>query len=92
MEEQVEDDITYRVCHQLGVERDVAGVHAPRDRYTSPVLRLNDDIAALMWLTTFELPPLQVVRPVRWCRYSMVLGTCLGNISGQPCPRTSSMG
>lgn len=60
---QVEDEDTaaanHRMCGKFGKEH----VYAPADGMTSPVPRLRDDVAALLKLTAFDLPPLCVVRP-----------------------------
>jgi len=58
------------VNHRIGVKRGNVGVHAPADGFTTPVPQFKKDIAALMRLTDFDLPPLRVVRPPRWCRFS----------------------
>ena len=42
-----------------------AGLHAPSDEVTPPVPRFKNDLAALIRLTNFKLPPLRVVRPVQ---------------------------
>ena len=40
-----------------------ARLYAPEDGFTRPAPRLGEDIAALLKLSDFELPPLRVVRP-----------------------------
>ena len=42
-----------------------ARLYAPEDGFTRPAPRLGEDIAALLKLSDFELPPLRVVRPSR---------------------------
>jgi len=51
-------------------DEDMAGAnhrhpYAPDNGFTTPVPRFRDDIAALQQLTSFELPPLRVVRPTQ---------------------------
>ena len=62
---QVEDEDTaaanHWMCGKIGKEH----VYAPADGITFPVPRLRDDVAALLKLTAFDLPPLRVVRPFR---------------------------
>ncbi len=52
-----------RASHQLKLKGGYEGLNAPLDGFTTPVPRFKDDIAALMQLTDFFLPPLWVVRP-----------------------------
>jgi len=62
---QVEDEDTaaaaanHCMCCKLGKEH----VCAPADGITIPVPRLRDDVAALLKVTAFDLPPLHVVCP-----------------------------
>ena len=62
---QTEDKDMAGVDHRIGVKRGNVGVHAPADGLTTPVPRLKKDIAALMRLSDFDLPPLRVVRPTQ---------------------------
>jgi hypothetical protein len=50
--------------HRLGVKPGEGHVHTPVDGLTTPAPRFKDNINALLHLTKFELPPLQVDRPV----------------------------
>lgn len=61
--DQGEDEDAVWVRHQIGLKRSNAGVYAPSDGVTPPVPRFKDNIAALICLTDFKLPPLRVVRP-----------------------------
>jgi hypothetical protein len=62
---QVEDEDMARINYHVGVKRGNVGVYAPEDGLTPPVPRFKDDVAALMHLTAFDLPPLRVVRPTQ---------------------------
>jgi len=62
---QVEDEDMARINYRVGVKRGNVGVYAPEDGLTPPVPRFKDDVAALMRLTAFDLPPLRVVRPTQ---------------------------
>jgi len=57
------DEDAARVRHRIGLKRGNPEVHAPKDGFTTPVPRLADDVAALIQLSQFKLPPLRVVRP-----------------------------
>jgi hypothetical protein len=61
--EEFDDKDAAQVHHQAGLKQGDAGAYVPTDGFTTPVLRFKDDIAALICLTNFELPPLHVVRP-----------------------------
>jgi hypothetical protein len=58
----VEDSALSAANHLLAA---AANVYAPADGLTTPAPRFKEDIAALIKLTNFELPPLRVVRPSR---------------------------
>ena len=62
---KTEDKDMAGVNHRIGVKRGNVGVHAPANGFTTPVPRFKKDIAALMRLTDFDLPPLRVVRPTQ---------------------------
>ncbi len=53
------------VNHRLAVKLGEEHVYAPEDGFTTPVPWFKDDIRALLRLTNYELPPLQVVCPSR---------------------------
>ncbi len=55
---KTEDKDMAGVNHRIGVKRGNVGVHAPANGFTTPVPRFKKDIAALMCLTDFDLPPL----------------------------------
>ncbi len=61
--EELEDEDAARVRHQAKLKQGDAGVYAPKDGLTTPVPRLKDNVAALIRLSNFKLPPMQVVRP-----------------------------
>jgi hypothetical protein len=50
--------------HRLKLKGGYEGLYAPLDGFTTPVPRFKNDIAALMQLMDFVLPPLWVVRPM----------------------------
>ena len=58
-EDKDEGAADHRVAVKLGAEH----VYAREDGFTTPVPRFKDDISALLRLSNFDLPPLQVVRP-----------------------------
>ena len=60
-----EDEDMAGINHRIDVKRGKVGVHAPADGLTTPVPRFKDDVAALLRLTDFDLPPLRVVRPTQ---------------------------
>jgi hypothetical protein len=49
--------------HRLAVKLGKEHVYAPEDGFTTPVPRFKDNISALLRLTNYEMPPLQVVHP-----------------------------
>jgi hypothetical protein len=51
--------------HCVGLKGGETWLYDLEDGFTIPVPRFKDDIAALRQLTDFELPPLQVVRPMQ---------------------------
>ena len=62
-EDDQHDEDAARVRHRIGPKRGGPEVYAPKDGFTTPVPRLVDDVAALIQLSQFKLPPLRVVRP-----------------------------
>ena len=68
----------HRMCGKLGKEH----VYAPADGITFPVPRLRDDVAALLKLTAFDLPPRRVVRPLRVVHVYYGFGNALGKQFG----------
>ncbi len=61
--ERAEDEDVAWASHRLKLKGGYEGLYAPLDGFTTPVPRFKEDIAALMQLTDFVLPPLRVVRP-----------------------------
>ena len=76
---QVEDKDTaaadHWMCGKMGKEH----VYAPADGITFPVPRLRDDVAALLKLAVFDLPPLRVVCP-SWVEH---IYYCFGDAPGK---------
>ena len=62
---QVEDEDTAAANHWMCGKIRKEHVYAPANGITFPFLRLRDDVAALLKLTVFDLPPLHVVCPSR---------------------------
>ena len=62
---QVEDEVTAAANHRMWGKLGKEHVYASVDGITFPVPRLRDDVAALLKLMAFDLPPLRVVRPLR---------------------------
>ncbi len=60
--EELEDEDATWVRHWIGMKQGDAGLYAPTDGFTAPVLHFKDSVAALIRLTNFMLPPLRVVR------------------------------
>ncbi len=81
-EEELEDNDTSQVYHKLRLDCDALGLHAPRDRLTSAIPRLKEDVEALMRLSNFELSPLRVVRPVQVVQVFYGFGDALGKQFG----------
>ncbi len=61
--ERSEDEDVARASHRMRIKGGYGGLYAPEDGFTYPVPRFKTDIAALMRLSDFKLPPLWVVRP-----------------------------
>jgi hypothetical protein len=57
------DEEVARAAHHLGMKTGGGNTYAPGNGLTVPVPRLKDDLAALIRLTNFLIPPLRVVRP-----------------------------
>ena len=87
---QVEDEDMARINYRVGVKRGNVGVYAPEDGLTSPVPRFKDDVAALLRLTNFDLPPLRVVRPTQVVQVFYGFGDASGKQFGAepPCRKT----
>jgi hypothetical protein len=60
----LENEDVARASHRMRIKGGYGGLYAPEDGFTYPVPRFKTDIAALMRLSDFELPPLWVVRPM----------------------------
>jgi hypothetical protein len=61
--EELEDEDAARVHHRIGMKQGDAGLYVPTDGFTAPVPHFKDNLAALIQLANFKLPPLRVVRP-----------------------------
>jgi hypothetical protein len=57
-----EDEDVSKINHRMDLKGGNGHRYAPNDEVTVPVTQFKDDIQALMQLTNFKLPPLQVVR------------------------------
>ncbi len=66
------------VDHRMASRSGLAHAYAPMNGVTTPVPRFKDDIDALLQLTNFDLPPLQVVRPVNVVHVYYGFGDALG--------------
>jgi hypothetical protein len=53
------------VHHQLGSKGRQDQRYTPEDGFTTSAPQFKDDIDALLLLSNFDLPPLQVVRPAQ---------------------------
>ena len=86
---QNEDEDMAGINHRIDVKRGKVGVHAPADGLTTPVPRFRDDVAALLRLTDFDLPPLRVVRPTQVVQvfYFMASGMRQESNSEPPSPK-----
>jgi hypothetical protein len=58
-----EDNDMAGLGHKVRKRGDYKVKHGPDDGFTTPVPRFRDDLDALTKLTSFDLPPLRVVRP-----------------------------
>ena len=59
--QQSKDEDVAQVNHQINLKGGGDGVYSPVNGFITPVPRFKNDIAALMQLTDFILPPLWVV-------------------------------
>jgi hypothetical protein len=60
---EVKDEDVARAAHDLGMKTGGGDAYAPGNGLTVPVPRFKDDLAALIRLNDFLIPPLRVVRP-----------------------------
>ncbi len=80
--EQSEDEDVARASHRMRLKGGSEGLYAPQDGFTHPVPRFKTDVAALMRLSDFELPPLRVVRPTHVVKVFYGFGNALGKQFG----------
>ncbi len=80
--EQSEDDDVARVSHRMRLKGGCEGLYAPEDGFTHPVPRFKTDVAALMRLSDFKLPPLRVVRPTHVVQVFYGFGNASGKQFG----------
>ena len=55
--DHVDDEKVAGATHRVLIKTENGCLHAPEDGFTTPVPRFQNDIAALIQLTQFELPP-----------------------------------
>ncbi len=80
--ERSEDEDVARASHCMRIKGGYGGLDAPEDGFTYPVPRFKTDIAALMRLSDFELPPLRVVRPTHMLQVFYGFGDASGKQFG----------
>jgi hypothetical protein len=84
MLEQVEDEDVAGAAHRMLIKTGHGHLYAPGNGFTTPVPRFQDDIAALIQLTDFELPPLRIVRPSQVVQVYYGFGDASGKQFGAP--------
>jgi hypothetical protein len=80
--EQPQDEYVAQINHRVNLKGGCDGIYSPVDGFTTPVPRFKNDMAALLQLTNFKLPPLRVVRPTQVVQVICSFGDASGKQFG----------